>query len=131
MPAQEVLAAIIDICRDLKMGNKLTKEEGSMSEKARIQIPQDAVSEFCQRNHIIGLSLFGSVLREDFGPDSDLDVLVEFEEGYRIGLITLAGLELELSRILGRKVDLRSPADLSRYFRDEVMESAEVQYAQS
>ncbi len=102
-----------------------------MSKKARIHIPKDAVSEFCRRNHIVRLSLFGSVLGEGFRPDSDLDVLVEFEEGYKIGLITLAGLELELSKILGRKVDLRSPADLSHYFRDEVMQSAEVQYAKS
>jgi uncharacterized protein len=72
-----------------------------------------------------------SVLREEFGPDSDLDVLVEFEKGYRIGLIAFAGLELELSKILGRKVDLKSPADLSRYFRDKVLLSAELLYAQS
>jgi uncharacterized protein len=102
-----------------------------MDKRVRINIPQETVAAFCRRNHIMRLSLFGSVLRDDFRPDSDLDVLVEFEAGYRIGLIALAGLELELSRILGRKVDLRSPADLSRYFREEVMQSAEVQYAQS
>jgi len=76
------------------------------------------------------MSLFGSVLREDFGPDSDLDVLVEFEPGQPVGFIRLAGMEIELSDILGRKVDLRTPGDLSRYFRQEVLDSAEVQYAE-
>lgn len=76
------------------------------------------------------MSLFGSVLREDFGPDSDLDVLVEFEPGQPVGFIRLAGMEIELSDIIGRKVDLRTPGDLSRYFRQEVLDSAEVQYAE-
>jgi len=76
------------------------------------------------------MSLFGSVLREDFGPDSNLDVLVEFEPGQSVGLIRLAGMQIELSDILGRKVDLRTPGDLSRYFRQEVLDSAEVQYAE-
>jgi uncharacterized protein len=113
-------------------GQSLDKEDARLvSDEARVRIPQDAISEFCRRNHIMKLSLFGSVLRDDFGPDSDLDILVEFERDYRIGLIALAALELELSKILGRKVDLRSPADLSRYFRDEVLQSAKVQYAKS
>jgi uncharacterized protein len=106
------------------------KENTMTGKRIRIHISKGAVPEFCTRNHIVKLSLFGSVLCEDFGPDSDLDVLVEFEEGDRIGLIVLVGLDFELSKILGRKVDLRSPVDLSRYFRDEVMQSAEVQYAQ-
>jgi len=76
------------------------------------------------------MSLFGSVLREDFGPDSNLDVLVEFEPGQSVGLIRLAGMQIELSDILGRKEDLRTPGDLSRYFRQEVLGSAEVQYAE-
>jgi uncharacterized protein len=75
------------------------------------------------------LSLFGSVLRDDFGPESDVDVLVEFEEGVRVGLLGLAAMELELSEMLGRRADLRTPGDLSRYFRDQVLRSAEVQYA--
>ncbi len=100
-----------------------------MSAKAHIAIPQDKISEFCKRNHIRKLSLFGSVLSENFRPDSDVDVLVEFEEGHIPGLITLSGMEIELSAIIGRKADLRTPEDLSRYFRKEVVDSAEVQYA--
>ena len=77
------------------------------------------------------LSLFGSVLREDFRPDSDVDVLVEFEDGHAPGLLGIARMERELSEILGgRKIDLRTPEDLSRYFRQDVLAAAEVQYAQ-
>jgi hypothetical protein len=97
---------------------------------ARIAINRERVAQFCQRHHIRKLALFGSVLRDDFRPDSDVDVLVEFEPGVSVGLIRLAGMERELSEILGRKVDLRTPADLSRYFREEVVRTAEVQYAQ-
>lgn len=96
---------------------------------ADLTIPKKELAEFCRRHHIRRLSLFGSVLREDFGPDSDVDVLVEFEPGHTVGLIRLAGMERELSEKLGRKVDMRTPADLSRYFRDEVTAEAEVVYA--
>jgi uncharacterized protein len=68
--------------------------------------------------------LFGSILREDWGPNSDIDVLVEFEEGKAPGMLKMAGLEIELSELLGRKVDLRTPAELSRYFREDVLEEA-------
>jgi predicted nucleotidyltransferase len=95
-----------------------------------IVVPKEKIADFCKRHHIRKLSFFGSVLRDDFKPESDVDVLVEFEPGEVVGLIRLAGMELELSEILGRKVDLRTPADLSRYFREEVLQSAEVQYAQ-
>ncbi|MCD4687456.1 MAG: nucleotidyltransferase family protein [Anaerolineae bacterium] len=95
-----------------------------------ILIPQAALATFCQRHHIRRLSLFGSVLRDDFGPESDIDVLVEFQPGHVPGLITLAGMEIELSTLLGRKVDLRTPGDLSRYFRDDVLSHAQVQYEQ-
>jgi predicted nucleotidyltransferase len=95
-----------------------------------IAFPKDELAEFCRRNHIAKLSLFGSVLREDFRPDSDVDVLVEFEEGHVPGFFGLARMEEELSALLGgRKVDLRTPQDLSRYFREEVLASAAVQYA--
>jgi|SRR5512132_1621610 uncharacterized protein len=97
---------------------------------AKIPIDREKIAAFCRRHHIRRLALFGSVLRDDFRPDSDVDVLVEFEPGHAVGLIRLAGMELELSDLLGRKADLRTPADLSRYFRQEVLESAEVQYAQ-
>jgi len=93
-----------------------------------ISIDRKQIEQFCQRNHIRKLSLFGSVLRDDFRSDSDVDVLVEFEAGHPVGLIRLARMERELSAIIGHTVDLRTPADLSRYFRDEVVNSAEVQY---
>ena len=96
---------------------------------ANLQLDQRRIEDFCKRNHIRKLSLFGSVLRDDFGPDSDVDVLVEFEPDARVGLIALAGMEIELSEIIGRKVDLRTPQELSRYFRDRVLADAEVQYA--
>lgn len=96
-----------------------------------IALPKGRLDEFCRRNHIAKLSLFGSVLREDFRPDSDVDVLVEFEEGHKPGFLGLARMEEELSEMLGgRKVDLRTPQELSRYFREEVLDSAVVQYAQ-
>jgi hypothetical protein len=92
-----------------------------------IEIPKDRIAEFCRNNHIRRLALFGSVLRDDFGPDSDVDVLVEFEPGQTPGL-RFFGMEIELSEILGRKVDLNTPGFLSKYFRDEVLSEAEVQY---
>ena len=90
---------------------------------------REELVEFCRKNHIIKLSLFGSILSEKFRPDSDVDVLVEFEEGHIPGMIGLARMEAGLSTLFGRKVDLRTPEDLSRYFRDEVVRSAAVQYA--
>jgi hypothetical protein len=95
-----------------------------------ISFPREIIAEFCKQHHIRKLALFGSVLREDFRPDSDVDVLVEFEPGHTVGLLRMAGLEIELSEALGRKVDLRTTAELSRYFRDEVARTSEVQYAQ-
>jgi predicted nucleotidyltransferase len=93
-------------------------------------LPVEALAAFCRRNHISRLSLFGSVLREDFGPGSDIDVLVEFEPDHVPGFFRLAGLERELLVLLGhRKVDLRTPEDLSRYFRQQVLASARVVYA--
>jgi predicted nucleotidyltransferase len=80
---------------------------------ARIHIPKDRIENFCRENRIRRLALFGSVLRDDFGPDSDVDVLVEFKPGTKIGLIRLAGLEFELGRILGRKVDLNTTGFIS------------------
>ena len=94
----------------------------------RISLPLEEIAQFCERHHIRRLSLFGSVLRDDFRPDSDIDVLVEFEAGHVPGLIRMGGLEIEMSSIVGRKVDLRTPAELSRYFRQEVMDGAEPIY---
>lgn len=85
---------------------------------------------FCERHRIARLSLFGSVLKGTARPDSDVDLLVEFEPGASPGLLGIAAMEEELSRLLdGRRVDLRTPADLSRYFRDAVLREAAVQYA--
>jgi predicted nucleotidyltransferase len=98
---------------------------------ANIQFQKNRVEQFCIKYHIRRLSFFGSVLRKDFRPDSDVDVLVEFQPGRRVGYMRLAEMELALSDILGRKADLRTPAALSRYFRDEVMVEAEVQYVES
>ena len=94
----------------------------------RIKLPNGRIAEFCKRHRIRRLSLFGSVLRGDFGPDSDIDVLVEFELGARVGLISLAGLELELGEIIGRKVDLNTLGFLSKYYRDRIINEAVVQY---
>lgn len=98
--------------------------------RARIGIPESELAAFCRDNHIRKLSLFGSVLREDFTADSDVDVLVEFEPGHVPGLRFFA-LERELSRLLGRKVDLHTPKFLSRYFRQEVLAEAEPHYVAS
>ena len=94
-----------------------------------IAIPYAQLAAFCRRHHIGKLALFGSVLRGDFSKDSDVDVLIEFEPGYPVGLLEMAGMELELSALFGRKVDLRTPGDLSRYFRQKVLDTAQVLYA--
>jgi uncharacterized protein len=100
------------------------------SDKKTIDLLKEKIAEFCKRNHIRKLSLFGSVLHGDFRPDSDIDLLVEFDPDHIPGLIRLAGMEIELSEILGRKVDLRTPQDLSPYFRNEVLNSTEEQYVE-
>jgi predicted nucleotidyltransferase len=89
---------------------------------------REEITEFCGRNHIRKLSLFGSILTERFRPESDIDILVEFEPGSKVTLFDIAGMELELTEKLGRKVDLRTAGDLSRYFRDQVVTTAAVQY---
>lgn len=94
---------------------------------ARIDVRKEKLAEFCRRNHIRRLALFGSVLRDDFRPDSDVDVLVEFEPGHVPGLAFIT-MQDELSDLLGRKVDLNTPACLSPYFRKEVLDEAEVLY---
>jgi predicted nucleotidyltransferase len=101
-----------------------------MTKKIHIELPKKRIEEFCKRYHIKKLSLFGSALRDDFSPESDLDILVEFDPAHIPGFIRLAGMEIELTEILGRKVDMRTAQDLSRYFRDEVLNSSKVQYAE-
>jgi predicted nucleotidyltransferase len=99
-----------------------------MSVKVQIDIPGSRLAEFCGLHHIRKLSLFGSVLREDFRAESDVDVLVEFEKGQPVGLIGLARMERELSALLGRKVDMNTAGFISPYYRDEVLKEAEVLY---
>ena len=96
----------------------------------KIDIPKAEIEAFCRRNRIRRLALFGSVLGDDFGPESDVDVLVEFEPGARVGLITLAGMEIELSQLLGRKAEMHTVKGLNPHVRDEVLRAAEAQYEQ-
>ncbi len=97
--------------------------------KTQISVPQERIAEFCRRHHIKKLAIFGSALRADFREDSDLDILVEFDPEHIPGLAFFA-MQEELSEILGRKVDLNTPECLSRYFRHNVLQEAQVQYAE-
>jgi len=100
-----------------------------MQSKLAIDIQKELISLFCRKNRIRRLSVFGSALGTQFQAESDVDMLVEFAPGQVVGLLKMAALERELSAIVGIQVDLRTPADLSRYFRNEVMASAVEQYA--
>jgi predicted nucleotidyltransferase len=92
-----------------------------------IDIPRERIEAFCRANGIRRLALFGSVLRDDFRPDSDLDVLVEFQPGVRVGLAFIR-MQDELSALLGHNVDLNTPSSISKYFRDQVLHEAEALY---
>ena len=94
-----------------------------------LKIDTATLEQFCGKHHILRLALFGSQLKGTASPDSDIDLLVEFDPAHIPGLMGIAGMEIELSELLGQKVDLRTAADLSRYFRDEVLQMAQVQYA--
>lgn len=94
----------------------------------RIAVPREGLEALCRRHHIRRLSFFGSVLRDDFTPSSDVDVLVEFEAEHVPGLFGFARIELELSDLLVRKVDLHTPKSLSPYLRDRVLRKARAQY---
>lgn len=95
-----------------------------------IDVAQDRVAAFCRRNGVRKLAVFGSVLTDRFSDASDVDLLVEFDPGERVGYLRMAAMERELSTMFGgRKVDLRTPQELSRYFRDEVVRTAVIQYA--
>ena len=107
-----------------------TLENGRIFAMSELAIPEEQLDRFCRQNHIRKLSLFGSALRQELRPDSDLDFLVEFEPEHIPGLLALARMERELSTVFGgRKIDLRTPEDLSRYFRRQVMKTAKVTYA--
>jgi len=97
---------------------------------SNVLIDKEAIADFCRRNSIRKFSLFGSVLGNSFGRDSDVDVLVEFDPEAKVGLFGLTRMEFELSELLGRKVDLNTPGFLSKYFRDKVLAEAEVVYAE-
>jgi uncharacterized protein len=101
-----------------------------MNDAAQVQIdlPIAEIAAFCRKHHIHRLALFGSVLRDDFGPASDVDVLIEFEPGHVVDLFDFMGLQYELSALVGHNVDLNTPAFLSRYFRQQVIDSARVIY---
>jgi len=101
--------------------------EYGVTMNVKIDVPREEIAAFCRRNRIRKLAFFGSVLRDDFGPESDVDVLVEFEPGTTVGLRFFA-LEQELSDLLGQKVDLNTPGFLSKYFRDQVLAEAETLY---
>ena len=95
-----------------------------------IEVPTDQIAAFCRRNHIRRLALYGSFIRDDFGPESDIDVLVEFDPGVPVGFFELFAMERELSALLGgRRAEMNTPNSLSQYFRDEVLAEAEVLYA--
>jgi predicted nucleotidyltransferase len=100
------------------------------SRGARIDVPADRIAEFCRRHRIRRLAFFGSVLRDDFTPDSDVDVLVEFHPGQTPGF-GFVRVQDELSDLLGRRVDLRTPSELSKYFRDEVLAEAQELYVEA
>src|SRR5919108_4461276 len=105
------------------------RERTMKTNHIRVDLPKEKIGDFCRRHHIRKLAVFGSALRENFRSESDLDVLVEFEPGHTPGLIRLAGMEIELSTLLGgRKVDMNTPLCLSPYFRDEVLAEAEPVY---
>lgn len=95
-----------------------------------VVVDRDALARFCQTHGIMELAMFGSVLRDDFTDDSDVDMLVRFNPGERVGLIRLAEMEAELGKIVGRKIDLRTAGELSRYFREQIVRSAAKVYAQ-
>ena len=99
-----------------------------MAYSLKNKISKDELAGFCNRNHIRKLSVFGSAIRGELLPESDIDLLVEFKQGLTPGLFSIVRMEMELTEMLGRKVDLRTPEDLSQYFRNEVLQNAELQY---
>ncbi len=94
-----------------------------------IEVDRESIARLCRRRGVHRLSFFGSVVRDDFGPDSDVDVLVEFEPDANVGLFEFVDLQQDLSELIGRAVDLHTPASLSHFFRDKVVSTAEVAYA--
>ncbi len=102
-----------------------------MNELTSTSLPLEAIRAFCARHPIKHLSLFGSALRDELKPESDIDLLVEYVPDARISYFDMAQQEIDLSQIIGRRVDLRTPQELSRYFRQQVIESARLVYEKS
>jgi len=94
-----------------------------------IDIPDDRLNDFCRRHGVSRLAVFGSILRDDFGPESDVDLLVEFPPGSTPSLLDLGGMLMELRQIFGREVDLKTPGFLSPYFREQVVRESRTLYA--
>lgn len=111
------------------MSNLIRRSQSGSKGASRVPVPSDKIAELCQQYHIHWLALFGSVLRDDFRPDSDIDILVEFEPGHTPGFAFI-DIQDQLSELFKRTVDLNTPQDLSRYFRDRVLAEAEVYYEQ-
>ncbi len=129
------------VCGEPKQGTPLSSSVDTVvinlpkgepvARNRNITVPKVRVAEFCEQHHIRAFYLFGSVLREDFRPESDIDILVEFEPEHVPGFFSIFDMEQELSRIFGgRKIDIRTPKDISRYFREEILSTAELHYAQ-
>lgn len=96
--------------------------------QGRINITTKQIADFCKNNYIKKLALYGSVLGDNYRQDSDIDILVDLEPKAPVGFLEMARMEIELSEMIGRKVDLRTPRELSKYFRDKVVAEAEVLY---
>jgi predicted nucleotidyltransferase len=130
---------VLPVYRELRDLMTRLKEDARRFERAeehgplifrRFNVSERRLAEFCRKHHLRRLSFFGSVLRQDFKPASDIDILAEFEPGRTPGFLKLADIEAELSTLLrGRRIDLRTPQDLSPYFRERAVKEAEVQYA--
>jgi len=132
VPGMELLWQVGPVVLPVHLGRRFEEVSSKVCIKMAYSLEQKIskrkLIEFCETNHIRKLSIFGSAIREQLGPDSDIDLLVEFEEGCTPGLFSIVRMEMELGAVLGRKVDLRTPQDLSQYFRDEVVRSARLQY---
>lgn len=102
-----------------------------MNDAITVSLPLEDIRDYCLGRPILRLSLFGSAMRGELTADSDIDLLVEYVPGARIGLLAMSGQEIDLSRIIGRPVDLRTPEDLSRYFRQDVIDSSQLIYART
>ncbi len=121
MPIGYAKSAVVVHCSCVENGD-------AQDMKLPVEINKAEITAFCKKHHITKLALFGSVLTDRFGPESDVDVLIEFDQEHIPGLFALSGMEFELTDILGRKADMRTKGDLSRFFRNEVVKNAKVQY---